>query len=393
VFALGLLGAALAPVLNIRPLNLRVMVAERFFYLAMVGVALLVAMALVWVMERGRTGYLGLAGVALLASCWAVTAHHRSGDFTDRERFWRSEVAANPDSPIAQRWLGDVLVGKQRYREAERWYRRAFATWTRVGGDREKPFEVLVSLLETRLTREAGHVELARIARFLDAVIRLGDGTGTDATLALDGATYVVNVNGSRMRVVIGRNRAQLLALLGDVQSRLGEDDAARRSFARSLHLRSDHQATHLTAILANLRAGELEAARALLKQARVRWPGVVLESGLDRIAASAAPRIAALARIGNETSAEAHLLRAELFILTRAPRRAVRHLRAATRLQPASGRAHELLVMELAAAGKESEMNAALAEARRTLGDSPWLKGLHRGALKVLRGARPNRR
>lgn len=114
-FCLGL-----APVSNFIPLFRAV--ADRFLYLPMVGVALLVAALILSLPKRGGT-WCGVA-VGLCLIPLSILTIQRQRVFSGPMAFWEDTVRVSPRSSTAYEGLGLVLVEKGQYGEALKVYDR-----------------------------------------------------------------------------------------------------------------------------------------------------------------------------------------------------------------------------------------------------------------------------
>jgi len=367
-FGLLFLVVTLAPASNIVPLGLRVMVAERFLYLPLVGLGLVIGWAFIRrsaAQPRGQG--LVLLGVVVLVSSWAVTTHARCEDFSDVERLWRGEVAQNPN-PVAMYFLGQALAEKRAYDGAEHWLGRAFFAWSATGRERQWPMLALLNLLDVRLIRiddwDTGFLE--RVARFLSTLL---PPVGRSATIEIPGrGVFVVKIDSAAARRAVIDLRARVLGLLGAVQSRLGQDGAAEASLSRALRLDPRQVETLVNLGLVRLRARDLDGAMRAVQRAREMLPGDPAVRTMEAVVRRAAPRIQTLRRLDARQSP--HMLRAELFLVTRSPRRACDELRRQIARDPRQPPAHTMLAMELASAGRQAEALEVVRAARKIFGD-----------------------
>jgi hypothetical protein len=110
--------AFMLPVSNLIPI--RVLVAERFLYLPLVGAAL--AGAAFWqVLPRPRAKAAAVGAMIALLTALAVA---RLGAWTDESVFWRDAVRTAPDSFTAAEALGACYFREHRWAEAEAVFRQ-----------------------------------------------------------------------------------------------------------------------------------------------------------------------------------------------------------------------------------------------------------------------------
>jgi Flp pilus assembly protein TadD len=106
------------PVSKLIPI--RVLVAERFLYLPLVGAAL--AGAAFWqVLPRPRAKAAAVGAMIALLTALAVA---RLGAWTDESVFWRDAVRTAPDSFTAAEALGACYFREHRWAEAEAVFRQ-----------------------------------------------------------------------------------------------------------------------------------------------------------------------------------------------------------------------------------------------------------------------------
>jgi tetratricopeptide (TPR) repeat protein len=112
--ALLLIPAALVPVLIRFESIGRFPLSERFLYLSVAGLALLVALALARLPR-----VLGVLGVGVLAVVFGLRSHARIGFWKDELTLFRHAVAASPESLYVHWGLGRVLLGE--YKRTQDW--------------------------------------------------------------------------------------------------------------------------------------------------------------------------------------------------------------------------------------------------------------------------------
>ncbi len=376
-FGLLFFALALAPVLNLRPLGIHYMVAERFLYLPLAGLAALAALLVATAARWQRAVAVALLGV--LASSYAIASHRRAADFGDAERFWRRELERQPRSELAHAHLGLTLVRRGKLAAAEAVYLRAFQLQL---GERSaaKALGSWQHALEVRLLRSSDgeSSELERARAFLSGLLAL-ESAAAPVRSCLGRQCVTVQPRSEGALGWVRAERANILVTLGAVASRLGDDDAAVRHLTESLALRPGRLAPLLNRALARLRARDLAGAEQDLAAVRAKLPDAREVRSLAETIRAAAPLLRALARFGPEPErsgeVEAQRLLAQLYIVAKAPRRAERALREVVRLAPGDGEARALLAYEVAILGRPAEARALIEAARRELGDSVRLR------------------
>lgn len=183
---LALFAFALLPAINLVPLRLQSLVSPRFLYLPMLGVAALVARALVRVpTDRARVTVLACcAGLMLSAS---LVVRHTAAFATSAE-LWAWEVEQNPDNHFALKALAIARVRQGRPDEALRLSLRAFSAAGRLHAHQAQVDRALdVVSRVSDLTPEADQATLVAVRSFLEAFLpdRAGPAELTTRTLRL----------------------------------------------------------------------------------------------------------------------------------------------------------------------------------------------------------------
>jgi Flp pilus assembly protein TadD len=398
-FGLLLLFLPLLPVLALAPLGLYVLAAERYLYMPLTGLVVLAALGARHLASRPRPVRAGFAAlVLLLGVSWLVALQVRQGDFANRARFWRSEVAASPQNPKALGGLAEALFDAGALVSADRHFLAAYRAWEPHPWGVAYRIDALHQLLRLRLaTKPADAGLFDAISRFTSRL--LGPPAGA-ATLALDGGALRLNLEDPRTRAALLRKRPQLLLLAGEVLSQVGDDPGALRALRAARRLRPRRVEAALALALAQARARSLTAARRSLREARTLAAGDRRVADLQRLLDAAAPRIRAL-RAGSSAATKSNVrarwLLAELFMVTRATARACRQLRQVIRLSPNDRRAWSMLALELATAGDLPGALKVVQRARGAFGAEQGLVHLeqqvrqaHAQQLSRLQGAAP---
>jgi hypothetical protein len=217
--AMGLLlfAALLVPVSNLVLNGLAALVAERFLYAPLLGVALIVAVAV----ERFPSRIAAL----LVLSLVSVRTFVRATDFSDATRFWEREHALHPESIEAHRMLLTQARADHRYRAAAAMAleaRTQAATYYRHAGDE---LEFVIAYLEVQALLIADHrpTELRAIDAFHASLLEpntpFTDVATRDFTVHLDLTPAL------HRRAVAFAPR--ILVARADIASRLADDTNA----------------------------------------------------------------------------------------------------------------------------------------------------------------------
>lgn len=369
-YGIGFFVIALLPTLNLRPLRIPHMVAERFLYLPLLGLALAAG---VWVARVSRKA-VAVGVVVVLAGAFAAASYRRSADFKDEVEFWRREATLHPRSSLAREHLGDALVARRRHTEAE----RAFLSAFRIAADRGRPDAALENLyraLEARLMHVGDDDPLLVQARTtLERLLGARDNRVSVLCVGRD-CLQIAPAQLPAVQSWIASQRAKLHASLGAIDSRLGDDSAALKHLDAAVAADPRLAVALLSRALARLRARDLDGAERDLSAIRKRLPAREARA-LEETMRLAGPILRALAKEPGSTVQEQRLL-AQLFIVTKAPRRAERALREVVRLAPSDLEARALLAYEVAVLGRVAEATALIEAARRELGDSHLLRAV----------------
>ncbi|MCA9664409.1 MAG: tetratricopeptide repeat protein, partial [Myxococcales bacterium] len=253
-----------------------------------------------------------------------------------------------------------------------------------------------------RLMRIADHDQqlLRRVRAFLAGLEQLSRAAKPQprrvVTLGLGSVTLRARVHSERGLLVLRRERAQILELLGVVESRLGFDARAVRLLEASLAAARDKVAARLNLALAQARSLDVAAARrtlaAISAAQRRQNPRV---ANLLRSLALVEARLAAATKlgfvVGKKPPDQAPVLRklAEVYVLLKTPARAARLLRRAIELQPADRTLRVMLALELAASGDLRGSLATIALARQHFGKEAGLDALEQRARRLYEGWR----
>lgn len=128
LFAVGLIAAALLPVCNLVPIYRPA--ADRYLYLPLIGLAMLVAISLdsPWLSKKSfRRGTAAMI-ILLIASLLAWVTLQREGAWSSSLALWQDTLEANPRSSVALINLPESLLKAGRLQEAKTQYEAAFRT-------------------------------------------------------------------------------------------------------------------------------------------------------------------------------------------------------------------------------------------------------------------------
>ena len=263
--------AALGPVLNVLPLGLAYLVADRYLYLPLLGPCALLSRGALAVLERrGRarvaTVVLGALSVVGLS---AVSLEH-VGTFLDDGSLWAHEAERNPDNALAfemltyERLAADDLSGAIDTAE------RGLAAAERLRHPTSAARLLLLrATLDAQATADANQGRLAELSRFFAAVA-----AGEGAELRIGESTHAVDGSGAAPDPV------RVLVPWARLRSRQGEHPAAVTLLERARDARPDSWQAWSALAQAQARGGDFEGARASIARAQAapRSPGSLRE-------------------------------------------------------------------------------------------------------------------
>lgn len=160
---------ALAPVANVIPLRLYTLVAPRFLYLPLLGLAALFGRAVAAALTRrpdARPMVFAASSAALLA--WGLASIEHAEHFRSNEELWEHEVAVHPDDPIALSQLSRMR-GRRSSAEGLALAVRAYQGALAHGAtDTAAEMSLLVAARVVDMTPDADQVALLRARHFYD---------------------------------------------------------------------------------------------------------------------------------------------------------------------------------------------------------------------------------
>jgi protein O-mannosyl-transferase len=228
--------------------------AERYTYLASIGLAFVVVV-LAWQL-RPRTGlYRVAAGIICLWVLWgAWRLNARVLDWNDEERLYRTSLDATPASSILLYNLGVVASEAGRVDQAAAYYRRALAL---------NPRYASAALNLGNLLRSQGHLPEA-VAQY-QAALTL-DPKNPDAWMNL-GNVYLETGSTANARtayhqaITLKPNSVEAFIDLGVVFQQLGDFAAAKRNYERAIAIDPSQPASYCDLGALLLSQGDHEAA------------------------------------------------------------------------------------------------------------------------------------
>jgi hypothetical protein len=173
-FAIGV-----APALNLFPLELKALVADRFLYLPMIGIAALLArtVATVWpALGRGARGLAVAVGFAVSFIFATVTVGHGRA-FASEAALWAYELAHDPERPLVLEQNAELAAAAGKPARAVALARAGYDLAKR---NRQVGLEVRFALIAlevaARATPDSEQARLLRLREFYDALAERGAG-------------------------------------------------------------------------------------------------------------------------------------------------------------------------------------------------------------------------
>lgn len=309
-------GLTLAPVIGLLQAGEQ-RLADRFLYVPMLGLLIIVAWGVPDLLDRTRTAtgrvtaprrypmLLPAAAVAIVIAC-AVTAHAQVAHWRNSLTLWEHAVRVTPDSYLAFENLGQALRERGRYDEAIASYRQALAlspprspgyqavihnslglVLTRAGRNAEAraSFEA-ATRLDPRFAEARSNLgnALAAVGEFGKAVeeYRVAvdlDPDATETRVGLGSALLSAGDPGGAAAAYTEALRldpalAQAHNGLGAALAQQGDETRAMAEYEEALRLKPDLPTAHLNVAVLLIRQGRLDEARRRLQQALAIDPG-----------------------------------------------------------------------------------------------------------------------
>jgi tetratricopeptide (TPR) repeat protein len=254
----------LLPVLNILPLRLESLVAERFMHLASVGIAAVLARAMLLFCQRQARGVrIGVAACIALTLVFALVSVPRVFAFANDSALWRYEYRRNPkESYVLYRLANEALIAgateeaiyisREGYLAAHEARSQAY----------EVRFVLLMAQAVLRMTPDSEQQALRNLRDFYDALAK-----NELATLMLP--TFKVHVRFGRELAPVVSSDALLFALpRAHAHARTGDLERAIVLLRESVQVAAARPETwHLLATLLE-RTGRSAEAREALREA-----------------------------------------------------------------------------------------------------------------------------
>ena len=254
---LGFYLVTLAPTSNLVYTQMMTLISERFLYLPLLGLALVVGGALASVGEHRR--FLAYAAAALAIGLLSIQSLRRSADYSDDHAFWARELALHPGSKEARAFLITDAIEQKRYPRALALLEEVhqlMAAQQRAGIviDPRDTLDLAyqTAVIVANMTPDRDVTALRAIDAFCASLLE-----GSEARLASKFVTVTFPKRRTTQVVLDKRGfRGRLLVLRASIASRLAEDDRALELArqARAICERCQSVAPHVALALA--RAG-----------------------------------------------------------------------------------------------------------------------------------------
>ncbi len=261
---LGLLFFVIAflPTSNVMPTRLSEILPQRFLYLPLLGLALVVGE----LVGRARRRHVAVVASGLVAVAFATRSVARASDFSSERRLWQRELVVNPTSTLARAQLAYVDIQDHHYSAALDNLVGAYALshrWFRPSGNEVDLIFQIIDLLVYQ-TPDASKTRLERIDQFV--VDTLGHGHG-QVELSLDKPRLhaALDLDNAIVRTKLAEARPSLVSTHADIQSRVGDPDAAARAAEQSYQSCRSCSAVGSRAALVLARSGRYAEAQRIL--------------------------------------------------------------------------------------------------------------------------------
>jgi protein O-mannosyl-transferase len=346
----------LVPVIGVVQWGLHAM-ADRFTYMPLIGLFIIVAWAVGELVEGGRTpGGVTAAGALLLLGACALQTRHQLGYWQNSELLFRHAVAVTEHNVVALNNLGVALFDQGRVEEAINYYERAvrvepghFEEDAGVGGEQSK------------------HSYGASVVNpiHVDALFNMGNALAKRGDFA-KAAEYFAAV------LRIEPKEHQALNNLANSLLKLGKPAEAITNYVRALSLKPNDAKAHKGLAAALTAQGKVEEAIGHYRQALAEEPNDADTHYALGIALAvrgtwdeAIGQYMEALRLGPNNPEAEYNLGYALRVQKRL-REAAAHLKEALRLKPEFALAHYNLGCVLAEEGWKDEAAAHLREALR---------------------------
>lgn len=261
----------LVPVANALPLGLEyALVGERYLYLPLLGVAALVARAVVTFAPVAGVRRPGVIAVgAAIALALALTSHARAREFRDDATLWQHELTRRPDDPYALEMLAREAQDAGRHDQALALAQRGYAVAQRTHRiDRQIRFALVTALVLMEKTPDLDVATLDMLRRFYD------DLAGSRrARIATARAHFVVAL-AQAARSAVARDARHYVVPRAIAHARTGHLDRAREILRGALAANPNLADAWVHLALVEARRAAWPEAIAAAIAARQRAPG-----------------------------------------------------------------------------------------------------------------------
>ncbi|NVB83087.1 MAG: hypothetical protein HOV81_32210, partial [Kofleriaceae bacterium] len=244
----------LAPTSNIIYTNMQTLVSERFLYLPVLGLTLVVGSLLACTTSRWAYA----AAIAAIFATGAQSAS-RSADYRDERQFWARELALHPESPMAQGFAIGESMREKRYEAAlaqtlqlsksDAGYQDAFAAVQMA--------DILAALIP-----DHDRASLEKVDAFCQELL---EKKAPAATIAVRNVTFSIPTQNRLFSFKLEKVRLRITALRAEIKSRLGDDAGAVALADAELAKCPRCRTAIMMTALAHARASDYEAAREAL--------------------------------------------------------------------------------------------------------------------------------
>jgi len=207
--------ATILPTSNIVYSQMRTLISERFLYLPIFGIALIIG----WALDRVRVRGLWALVAAIVVATTALSVS-RSADFRDPKTFWERELKLHPTSYFARRMVVLQQLRDKRYANALNDVLRMHSLNLR---DRLE-VSLLAAQVVAGVLPDHDRASLEALDRFCAELL---EAKSPAAVLAVRELTYTMPTVEKNFRKELDGVRLHLAVLRADIASRLGADDRA----------------------------------------------------------------------------------------------------------------------------------------------------------------------
>ena len=211
----------LAPTSNVVYTQMATLVSERFLYVPMLGLALVVGGCLA--RARGRQAKVAYAAAAVAICALSAQSLVRASQYGDENRFWRRELALHPDSREAHQYLVGRAVKDKHYYAALDTLLKMKESYDRFDLMTSNVLEIAVQVAELsiRVIADRDTASLEAVDEFCTKLLSASEG---EPHLHLRFLEVGLSTRTGAYAHEIEMRRFRLLAVRADIQSRLGND-------------------------------------------------------------------------------------------------------------------------------------------------------------------------